>query len=86
MPEHERTSLDSYATMNLVLSDDYLNTCETELASQEIFTALFEPELAGRGEAIGARKLCGAGALTGRRVSMKQRLELLKFVYSFRTV
>jgi DNA processing protein len=48
MPEHERTVFERLRHDEPVQLDELIETLEPELASAEIFTALFELELAGR--------------------------------------
>ena len=48
MPEHERTVFDRLRHDEPVQLDELIESLESELASAEIFTALFELELAGR--------------------------------------
>jgi len=48
LPEHEQTVLDRLRHDESVQLDELIEQLETELGSAEIFTALFELELAGR--------------------------------------
>jgi DNA processing protein len=48
LPEHERKVLDRLRHDEAIQLDDLMERLETELGSAEVFTALFELEIAGR--------------------------------------